>query len=452
MPSRRQPAAELVAGLDFHPENLPRQPEDLYRSLVKAHDYYHLPYALAGGSEVLVVGCGAGNDVSAALLSGKRSIDAVDIDPAIIDIGRHLHPDAPYAAPGVRVLAQDARAYFQRCDKRYDLIVFGYLDSQSLFSTLSSVRLDAYVYTAESIRDARRLLNEGGHMVLYFAAARDWISQRLFATLEASFPGQVTAFRHVWEAGDKTTGRILLVAGDPATLLTPPLQRFERISFPASGTAPATDDWPFLYLHQRAIPVEYLYFMAFLVLLAVLSLLFSGSLSRFGKRSFYFFFLGAGFMIMETRAITQLTLFFGSTWITSLLIVSGILVVLWAANWIVMKSRPIPYPVLYGLILGSLLLQALAYGALKETGGTGVLLMLSVVYALPFFAAGLLFSQSFSAGTRPSADLGWNALGAFSGGFAEYLSMILGFNALAFIAMTFYAAAWVLLSDNKTGS
>jgi hypothetical protein len=61
--------------------------------------HYMLPHAIVGPRErVLVVGAGAGNDVAAALATGARHIDAVEIDPAIVSVGRARHPNRPYAS------------------------------------------------------------------------------------------------------------------------------------------------------------------------------------------------------------------------------------------------------------------------------------------------------------------------------------------------------------------
>src|ERR1017187_3244420 len=88
---------------------------------------------------------------SAALAAGARHVDAVEIDPAIIDISRRFNAGAPYSDPRVSVHVDDARSYLAKARPGYDLVVFGFLDSQALFSTMNNVRLDGYVYTVESM-------------------------------------------------------------------------------------------------------------------------------------------------------------------------------------------------------------------------------------------------------------------------------------------------------------
>ena len=131
---------------------------------------YGLPYVVAGAHDrILVVGAGGGFDVEAALASGAKHIDAVEIDPAIIRISRRFNAGAPYSDPRVTVHIDDARSYFAKAKPGYDMVVFGFLDSQALFSTMNNVRLDGYVYTVESIRSAYALLNDKGLLALSFA-------------------------------------------------------------------------------------------------------------------------------------------------------------------------------------------------------------------------------------------------------------------------------------------
>ena len=65
--------------------------------------FYQWPYSVFGDTfqDVLILGAGSGTDVAAALRHGVRHVDAVEIDPAIIRLGRAHHPDHPYSDPRV---------------------------------------------------------------------------------------------------------------------------------------------------------------------------------------------------------------------------------------------------------------------------------------------------------------------------------------------------------------
>src|SRR5438874_1380924 len=79
-------------------------------------------------ARVLVIGAGNGTDVDGALARGATSVDAVEIDPRILDLGERLHPDRPYADPRVREIVDDGRAVLRRTDQTYDLIVLALTD------------------------------------------------------------------------------------------------------------------------------------------------------------------------------------------------------------------------------------------------------------------------------------------------------------------------------------
>ena len=73
---------------------------------------YELPYLLVPTpNSVLILGAGTGNDVAAALRHGAEHVDAVEIDPEILRLGRQYHPEHPYSSPRVTAYVNDARAH-----------------------------------------------------------------------------------------------------------------------------------------------------------------------------------------------------------------------------------------------------------------------------------------------------------------------------------------------------
>src|SRR5207253_9279262 len=118
-------------------------------------------------ARVLVIGAGNGTDVDGALARGATSVDAVEIDPRILDLGERLHPDRPYADPRVREIVDDGRAVLRRTDQTYDLIVLALTDSLTLSSTAANLRLESFLYTEESLAEARDHLAPDGVLVIY---------------------------------------------------------------------------------------------------------------------------------------------------------------------------------------------------------------------------------------------------------------------------------------------
>src|SRR5207248_3774945 len=142
------------------------------------------------------------------LQNGAKYIDAVEIDPVIQEIGKDVHPNQPYSDPRVHVHINDARAFLRTTRQKYDVIVFGTLDSQTLLSGMSSVRLDNYVYTVESFASARARLKPDGTLLAYHMSAKSYIAANIYQILGEAFgapPGVTFApgylFNYVFVAG-----------------------------------------------------------------------------------------------------------------------------------------------------------------------------------------------------------------------------------------------------------
>ena len=164
-----------------------------------ARDGYMHPYEQLNfvPERALVLGAGSGNDVQTLLLRGVKKIDAVEIDPGIIEYGKKYHPASPYDSSYVTVINDDARSYLEKTEKQYDLIVFGTLDSQTKLSALSNVRLDNYVYTIECLESAKKLLTPRGGIVMLFMASQQFILDRLVKLHSVTFEQlPVVYFKH----------------------------------------------------------------------------------------------------------------------------------------------------------------------------------------------------------------------------------------------------------------
>ena len=164
-----------------------------------------MPYLLnrdAGGApfdDVLIVGAGSGNDVSAALWHGAKTVDAVEIDPSIYRLGRIDHPNRPYSDPRVSVHLDDGRSFVKKSSRRYDLATYALVDSLVLHSGYSSLRLESFLFTEEAFRDVRARLKPGGAFVMYNAYRQGWVVGRLALLAEKVFGTKpvVLAMPHV---------------------------------------------------------------------------------------------------------------------------------------------------------------------------------------------------------------------------------------------------------------
>src|SRR4029079_9715121 len=71
------------------------------------------------------------------------------------------------------------------------------------------------------------------------------------------------------------------------------------------------------------------------------------------------FFLGAGFMLIETKAVVQMALLFGSTWMVNSVVVFDVLVMILIANLFVLRARPRQVRPYYVALLAALTASAL---------------------------------------------------------------------------------------------
>jgi SAM-dependent methyltransferase len=401
-----------------------------------AYDY---PYTWKKPKRVLVVGAGTGNDVAAALRNGAADVVAVEIDPRIVGIGRRLHLEHPYDDPRVHLVEDDARAYLKAAGPAFDLIVFGLLDAHSsLFSTLSSnIRLDNYVYTVESLREALGRLTPDGALCLTIYVEQPWIATRLEAMLrEAAGTPPMTA-------PGLYTGHIFLAGPG----LPPPGARPEmHVGLPPGEAAAhppgpnATDDWPFLYLRDRVVPptVGIASIGVLLIGGLIVALLFRGRV-RFDR---HLFFLGAGFLLVETRTIAQLGLLFGTTWRVSAIAIGGILCLVLLAN-VAAARRRLPARLALYAALGLLLLANYAVPPGTALGrGAPVLWAMTAFLLSPLFVAGLLFASTLRERNDLAPALASNLIGSVLGGLLENLSMVFGISALSLVALVVYAASF----------
>ena len=409
--------------------------------LKRIADYYDLPYKLHGDpAAVAVVGAGTGNDVAAALRAGVRSVSAIEIDPVIAKLGRRFHPEKPYADPRTEVFINDARSFLRTTTDKYDLIVYGLLDSHGLLSHASSVRLDSFVYTIEGLREARARLNDDGILCLSFAHMGPEMGRKIYLMLQQAFDGcPPVCIRAGYDGADvfvQATNGPLTV---PDHLLAQ--SGFENIT-PAYADAslrtdPATDDWPFFYMPRRIYPFSYLGMMLLVIVLAaILNGTFLRQRPRYSQAAF--FFLGAGFMLVETKGITELGLAFGNTWQVIGIVIAGILVMAFLANCLVQVlglSNPHPPFVLLLLSLAGGLLLARSGGLPSTTWGR---LATVAVLTCPMFFSGMVFSTMLSSSRGIAGVMALNLLGAMCGGVLEYNAMYFGYRFLYWLAMGLY--------------
>src|SRR6266516_2908641 len=129
--------------------------------------FYRRLYELFPGpsfNHAMILGAGSGSDTATALAYGVKSITAVEIDPTIEQLGARFNPDHPYSDPRVKVVINDGRSFLQNDTGKYDLIIFALPDSLTLTSSNTSLRLESFLLTEESLQAARARLSDNGNI------------------------------------------------------------------------------------------------------------------------------------------------------------------------------------------------------------------------------------------------------------------------------------------------
>ena len=128
-----------------------------------------LPYHLLDAPRVLILGAGGGADVLLALLHGARRIDAVELNPQLIDLVRGRYADFAgdlYERPEVRVHAREARGFVAASAERYDLIQLPLLDAFAAAAAGTVSLNESFIYTIEAFETYLEHLAEGGYLTI----------------------------------------------------------------------------------------------------------------------------------------------------------------------------------------------------------------------------------------------------------------------------------------------
>lgn len=437
---------------------------------------YRLPFALyqacfgRAPERVLVIGAGTGNDVAAALHEGAQRVDAVEIDPVIAELGRRYHPNRPYDDPRVRLVIDDGRAFLRRTSQKYDMILYGLVDSLTLQTGMANVRLETYLFTVEAFEEVRNRLKEHGLFAVTNFFREGWVVHRIAGMAREAFGVEPLVLQNPprRELPDKATAmpgtatvvvsrsggleklfenghRLCLAASEGGILHSseacPGPHMFPSILVATSKWQLPTDDWPFLYLRERRIPRHNLLMLMFVVVLGLL-LVAVGSPERRVNVDPVFLMLGAGFMLIETKGVVQLARVFGSTWVVNTFVFGGILIAILLANLLVLLVRPRRVWPWYAGLFGALLLTWLVPFSWFAGLAYWQKASLVVVWQFaPIFFAGSVFAILFREAEFPARAFGANIAGAVLGGAAEYAALLVGYQQLVVLAALFYAVA-----------
>jgi spermidine synthase len=427
---------DLARGLvRIEVNNTPLQTALPVQEIRRTSTFYLYPYTYAGSrDDVLVIGAGTGNDVAVALAQGARRVDAVEIDPALLQIGRERHPDQPYSDPRVTTHVDDGRAFMERTDRRYDLILMALPDSATIVTGQAALRLENYLFTTQALEQARSLLKPDGTFAMY-NYYEPWLLDRYANTVRTVYDAAPCV-----QLGPSYGARqqaVLTLRKDASTGGCT-----KTWSPAAAALEPSVDDRPFPYLGTRTIPPFYLWLLGLVLLTSVV--LVRGVAGPLQSMRPYadLFFMGAAFLLLETKNVVQFALLFGTTWAVNAAVFAGVLLSVLAAIEVARRVT-IRQPILLyaGLLAALAAAWLIPQDALLELSLVPRFLAGVTIAFLPIFIANLLFAVRFKGVGSSTVAFGANLLGAMVGGALEYLALVLGFNALLIVVAVLYGLA-----------
>ena len=147
-------------------------------------------------------------------------------------------------------------------------------------------------------------------------------------------------------------------------------------------------------------------------------------------------------MLIETKAVVQMALLFGSTWAVNTVVFAAILLMALAGNAFAAAVKPRKlWPYYVGLFAALGLNAAVPLDAFLGLDGVSQVVASSALVFAPVLFAGVVFPVSFARAPRPDRFFGANVGGSLLGGLAENLSMLVGFRYLVLVALALYAAS-----------
>jgi len=428
---------------------IPHQRMTTAETRLAQEPFYDEPYRRLPDTpkQVLIVGAGTGTDVSIALTHGVEHVDAVEIDPRLLRFGEDNNPDAAYQDPRVTSYVNDGRAFLERTDKKYDLILFALPDSLTLVSGASALRLESYLFTEQAMESARDHLAPGGAFSMYNFYREPWLVDRLANTMRLAF-GHAPCLLSAPEA----ISLAVMVVG-----LTPADQSCE-VTWEASGTppSPSTDDHPFLYVDDDAgllgIPTVYVLAIGLIMLVSLLAIGLVGGTQV--RRMWHYrdlFMLGVAFLLLETKSVTGFALYFGTTWLVNALVFAGVLVAVLAAVEVTRRFPTPPLRTMYVVLFGGLVLAWLVPTSWVLSLPFLLRLVVAVALAfIPIMAANVIFAKRFATTADPTIAFGTNLLGAMFGGCLEYIALATGYRSLLIVCAALYLFAYLLMPRETT--
>lgn len=124
-----------------------------------------MPYRLKKRNNVVILASSGGREVGWALQEGAGHVNAVELDPSIVDLVSHELDDylgGLFNHPDVSLVNEEGRSFIRRSHERYDVIQQRSAYSVAMISSGGAASFDAYLTTVEAFIDYYEHLTDDG--------------------------------------------------------------------------------------------------------------------------------------------------------------------------------------------------------------------------------------------------------------------------------------------------
>jgi predicted membrane-bound spermidine synthase len=318
--------------------------------------YRALPFKLVTHPETLIIGPGGGSDVLVALASGSKTVTAVELNPLMLKFVRHYGARAGnlYDRPDVEVVQSEGRTFISRANRKFDVILLGFVDSWASVASGGLSLSENYLYTTQAFRgyydhltddgllailrwdaDIPRLVSNSVALLGASEAAKRIVvliekeengrtdpPQMIFMLRKRAFtPEETAAIVDTWSLATPliVPGR---VAAPPfADLLSGRKTLAEYSADAPRRVDPVFDDSPFYFAIEKPWGMPYLMRQGLLALVEPVGAMLvvfvafgkpkGEAAAPYASSVVYFAALGAGFIAIELTLLQNLTLLVG---------------------------------------------------------------------------------------------------------------------------------------------
>ena len=397
--------------------------------------------------DILLIGSGGGQGV--VDLSKASSITAVELDPFVVQsLKGKLKKYNNKIYLKHNIITGDGRSFLESAEQKFDYIIYEGTDITVSHLQYSIISFENRLYTREGLKLALRHLKPGG--VLFAVHTMSSIpSIRFLSGLPENT--ETAMWEGVAYGPIPFPSRFIAATYDKDKInMLKKWVREENINFTEINASKLnndshfsfgkyiTDNRPFLYFtsYKELLPI--LLSIIIILLFLIISIIFTTP----RKLTFYFIFIGCGYMILELYLLSIFHAFFRGYSETFAVIMTCLCLAsaAGAITWKLISYRNIVVITLFSIFLACLSSYLLVY-----SGNNGLIkLFLFLLGTLPAgFTMGLYMPAGLKkAGKKAGIFWGIDALGTALGFALFYLvALVYGFNFTILLAGLFYTGA-----------